>query len=117
MMIGPEPIRRTFWRSRRLGKELLFDQSVHDRGFRRGLIAPVEDVVEAAGADPGHLAIAPELLAQHAHALLDALLDRVRLHARLALRGEYRPLRLLPGLFGLAIGDQIFRHRVGPPLS
>src|SRR6266487_3148303 len=90
---------------------LFFDQSIDDRGVGRGLLAPVEDVVEAARADPDDLAVAPELLAEHAHALLDPLLDRVRLHGRLALRREHRPLRLF-AVLGLAIGDQVLWHRI-----
>src|SRR6266542_5707667 len=90
---------------------LFFNQSIHDRGLGRGLLAPVEDVVEAARADPDDLAVAPELLAEHAHALLDALLDGVRLHGRLALRGEDRPVRLF-AVLGLAISDQVLWHRI-----
>ena len=75
-----------------------------------GLVPAVQDVVEAAGADPHHLAVAPELLAEHAHALLHALLDGVRLEAQLAVGGEDGPLGLLARLLGLPVGDQVLGH-------
>src|SRR6266849_3871766 len=94
MTIGPEPISRIFRRSVRFGNEpLLFQDPVDDRGLRRRLFAAVEDVVEPARADPDHFAVAPQLLPEHAHPLLDALLDGVALQRALALRGERRPLR------------------------
>src|SRR5438128_1256531 len=67
---------------------LLFHEPVDDRGVRRCFLALVEHVVDAAGPDPDRLTVAPQLLAQHAHAALDALLDGVRLHRGLALRRE-----------------------------
>src|SRR5439155_1286961 len=74
------------------------------------LLALVEDVVDASGADPDHLAVAPQLLTEHAHAALDALLDGVRLQRGLALRGERRPLGLLSSTLDLPVRDQVFRH-------
>src|SRR5262245_22561142 len=93
-------------------ERLLFDESVHDRRLRRRLLATKEHIVQTAGADPDHLAVAPELLSQYAHALRDPLLDRVGFHAELALRGEDGPVGFLSGILGLAIGDQILRHRI-----
>src|SRR6266849_7773296 len=111
MTIGPEPISRIFRRSVRFGNEpLLFHDPVDDRGLRRRLFAAVEDVVEPARADPYHFAVAPQLLPEHAHPLLDALLDGVALQRALALRGDRRPLRLLTRSVGRAVGDQVQGH-------
>ena len=89
---------------------LLFHEPVDDRGVRRRFLALVEHVVDAAGPDPDRLTVAPQLLAQHAHAALDALLDGVRLQRGLALRRERRPLGLLSRALDLPVRDQIFRH-------
>src|SRR4029450_7598622 len=117
MTIGPEPMIRMRLRSVRLGialprrrRRLLLDQSVHDRRLRRRFLAAVEHVVEAGAAGPRDLAAAPELLAQHAHAPVDPLADRVRLERGLVLRGERGPLGLLAPSLGLPVRDQVFGH-------
>src|SRR5580765_2041748 len=118
MTIGPEPMRRIFRMSVRLGTDglsSLLDQPVDDGDLRRGLLPLVEDVVDAAGAHPADLAAPPDLLAQHADALVHALAHRVGLQRDLALGGEARPLGLLSGFLGLAVRDQVFRHETGPP--
>src|SRR5438445_227175 len=58
-------------------------------------------------------AVSPQLLAEHAHALVDPLLDGARLQRRLALRRERGPVRLLAGALDLAIGDEVLRHGLG----
>src|SRR5215468_294589 len=74
--MGPEPIRRIFLRSVRFGTLCLaLDLAVDDGGFGNRLLALVEHVVDAPRAEPHRLAVAPELLPEHAHALLHALLD------------------------------------------
>src|SRR5262245_39026458 len=117
MTIGPEPMIRMRLRSVRWGNalprrgpRLFLDQAVHDRRLRRGFLAAIEHVVEAAAADPRDLAAAPELLAEHAHAPVDALADRVRLERGLVLRRERGPLRLLAPSLGLPVRDQVFWH-------
>src|SRR5215468_9070400 len=105
------PIWRIFLRSVRLGTRLAFDLAVDDRDLGSGLLALVEHVVEPARAEPHRLAVAPEPFPEHAHALLHALLDGVRLKGELALAGEGGPLRLLAAFFRLAVRDQVFRHR------
>src|SRR5215475_11709024 len=117
MTIGPEPMIRMRLMSVRLrivlprrGPRLFFHQAVHDRRLRRRLFPAIQDVVEATAADPRDLAAAPELLAEHAHAPVDPLADRVRLERRLVLRRERGPLGLLAAPLGLSVGDQIFGH-------
>src|SRR2546422_10788284 len=74
---------RIFRRSVRLGtqaprpRRLFFDQPKDDRRLRHGLFTAIEDIVQTPLADPDDLAVPPELLAQDAHAPLDALADRV----------------------------------------
>src|SRR4029450_11466104 len=107
MTIGPGPMRRIFRMSVRLGTDglsSLLDQPVDDGDLRRRLLPLVEDVVDAAGAHradlrvhpaaahPAALAAPPDLLAQHADALVHALAHRVALQRDLALGGEARPL-------------------------
>src|SRR5215510_2532941 len=114
--IWPEPIRRIFLRSVRLGTLCLaLDLPVHDGGLGNRLLALVEHVVDAPRAEPHRLAVAPELLPEHAHALLHALLDGVGFQRQLALTGECGPLGLLAGLLGLPVRDQVFRHLNQPP--
>src|SRR5215813_6921642 len=111
MTMGPEPIRRILRRSVRFGTwRLAFDLAVHDGGLGNRLLPLVEHVVDAPRAEPHRLAVAPELLPQHAHALLHTLLDGVGLERQLALAREGGPLRLLAGLLGLSVRDQVFRH-------
>src|SRR3954469_11867889 len=88
----------------------LLDEPVDHGGLWRCFLALVEHVVEPAGADPDHLAIAPQLLAEHAHALVHPFADGLGLERGLALRGEGRPVRLLAGALDLAIRDQVLRH-------
>src|SRR5262245_13417278 len=109
MTIGPEPISRIFRRSCRLGthtlrtlderrapmsaiedtrSRLFLDDAIDDRGLRRRLVAAIEHVVEAARTEPEDLAVAPELLAEHAHALVDALAHGARLEGKVAGRRE-----------------------------
>src|SRR5215467_6457751 len=90
---------------------LLVDDSVDDGDLGGGFFAAVEDVVEAAVTDPLDLAAAPELLAQHAHALVHALADGVGLQRALAVGGEGRPLGLAARVVGLAVRDQVLGHR------
>src|SRR5262245_35365087 len=118
MTIGPDPIRRIFLMSVRFGTRVLvlvLDETVDDGDLGRGLLPLVEHVVQAPGAYPGDLAGAPELLAEHAHALLDPLTHGVGLHGGIALGGEAGPLGLLSGFLGLAVRDQILGHGTGPP--
>src|SRR5262245_4210838 len=117
MTIGPEPMIRMRLRSVRLGialprrgPRLFLDQAVDDRRLRRRFFTAVQDVVEAPAADPRDLAAAPQLLAEHAHAPIDPLADRVRLEPGLVLRRERGPLWLLAASLGLPVGDQIFGH-------
>src|SRR5437867_12988723 len=99
MTIGPEPINRIFRRSVRFGNALLFHDAVDDRDLGRRLFTAIEDVVEPARADPDHVAVAPPLLTEYAHPLLDALLDGARFQRALARRGVRRPVRFrTPGL-------------------
>src|SRR5262245_48605062 len=116
MTIGPDPIRRILLMSVRLGtRRLVLDEPVDDGDLGCGLLALVEHVVQTAGAYPGHLAGAPELLAEHAHALLDPLAHGVGFHGGIALVGQAVPLGLLSGFLGLAVRDQILGHGAGPP--
>src|SRR5215470_9408492 len=116
MTMGPEPIRRIFFRSVRFGtRRLALYLPVDDGGFWNCLLALVEHVVDAARAEPHRLAVAPELLSEDAHALLHAFLDGVGLQGQLALAGEGGPLGLLAGLLGLPVRDQVFRHVNQPP--
>src|SRR5215475_10512673 len=116
MTMGPEPIRRIFLRSVRLGTpRLALYLPVHYGRFGNRLLALVEHVVDPPRAEPHRLAVAPELLTEHAHALLHALLDGMGFQGELALAGEGGPLGLLAGLFGLAVRDQVFRHRSASP--
>src|SRR5262245_36446688 len=111
MTIGPEPMRRMRRRSVRLGRGLLLHQPVDDGDLGRRLLAAVQHVVEAARSGPDDLAVAPELLAEHAHALVDALADGVPFERGVALTGERRPLRLLAAPFRLPVRNQILGHR------
>src|SRR6266704_5243094 len=96
MTIGPEPMIRIFLRSVRLGtqaprpRRLFFDQPIDDRRLRHGLFTAIEDIVQTPLADPDDLAVPPELLAQDAHAPLDALADRVGFEGRVADRKSTR---------------------------
>src|SRR5207247_2398056 len=86
-------------------------------GPRRGFFALVEYLVDAPATDPGDLAVAPELLAEHAHALVDSLPDRLGLEPSVVLGGERRPFGLLPRLLGLPIGHEILRYTLDQPPS
>src|SRR5437899_12937734 len=103
MTIGPEPMIRIFLRSVRLGtqaprpRRLFFDQRIDDRRLRHGLFTAIEDIVQTPLADRADLAVPSELVAQDAHAPLDALADRVGCGERVAARRELRPLALLAG--------------------
>src|SRR4029453_14368343 len=94
---------------------LLLHEPVDDGDLGRGLLALVEHVVQAARAHPGDFAGAPELLAEHADALLDSLAHGVGFHGGVALGREAGPLGLLPGFLGLAVRNQILGHGAGPP--
>src|SRR5947209_20600561 len=93
MTIGPDPISRIFLRSVRLGNALLFHDAVDDRDLGRRLFTAIENVVEPARADPDHVAVAPQLLPEHAHPLLDALLDALRLPPAPPRPGARPPVR------------------------
>src|SRR5437016_619041 len=110
MTIGPDPINKILLRSVRLGNALLFHDAVDDRDLGRRLFTAIEDVVEPARADPDHVAVAPQLLPEYAHPLLDALLDGVRFQRALARRGERRPVRLLTRGVGLPVRDEVQGH-------
>src|SRR5437667_12374268 len=121
MTIGPEPMIRIFLRSVRLGtqaprpRRLFFDQPIDDRRLRHGLFTAIEDIVQTPLADPDDLAVPPELLAQDAHAPLDALADRVGFEGRVARPRERRPPGLRPGPFGLSLRGQRLAHGDAPP--
>ena len=53
-----------------------------------------------------------QALPEQAEPLVDALADGVGLQRRGRLGREGGPLRLLPGLLGLPIGDEVPRHPV-----
>src|SRR5215813_4821706 len=132
MTIGPEPISRILWRSVRLGthalqtpgapprdvedtgQRLFLDEAIDDGGLRGRLVAAVEHVVEAARAEPEHLAVAPELLAEDAHPPVDALAHGVRLEGKVTGRREDRPVGLLPRVFRPPVRDQVLWHGVEP---
>src|SRR6266480_3091240 len=120
MTIGPEPMIRMRVRSVRFGigrLALLLAEPVHDRRLGGRLLAAVEDVVDAAAADPDDLAVPPELLTEDAHPPVDALANGVRLERRVALGGERGPLGLLARSLRLPIRDQVLGHdQVQPPL-
>src|SRR2546423_15427973 len=98
MTIGPEPMIRMRVRSVRFGiglPALLLAEPVHDRRLGGRLLAAVEDVVDAAAADPDDLAVPPELLAEDAHPPVDALANGVGLQGGGALGRERGPPGLL----------------------
>src|SRR5215470_9586408 len=110
-LIQPSPRRyRRLRLLRSVSARKSFDLAVDDGGFGNRLLALVEHVVDAPRAEPHRLAVAPELLPEHAHALFHAFLDGVGLQRQLALAGEGGPLGLLAGLLGLPVRDQVFRH-------